>query len=189
MTTWSLTKLARTAELTMLLTFSYLIFGYLPMALNAMVIYTIMNNMVTMMIGTDKTYITYKPENWDMGKLAKIAFSLAGAWTIIGFAFVSALTKAGVNHDQVGTMVYVFLVMSAMMIVLITRTKRFFWQSAPSKPVASVQIADILLTCLLALLGIPMPAIGIKELLTPLAVAFLAAILIDLVYQPVMKNK
>ena len=86
-------------------------------------------------------------------------------------------------------MVYVFLVMIAMMIVLITRTKRFFWQSAPSKPVASVQIADILLTCLLALLGIAMPAIGIKELLTPLAVAFLAAILIDLVYQPVMKNK
>lgn len=189
MTTWSLTKLARTAELTTLLTFSYLIFGYLPMALNAMVIYTIMNDMVTMMIGTDKTHITYKPENWDMGKLAKIAFSLAGAWTIIGFVFVSALTKAGVNHDQVGTMVYVFLVMSAMMIVLITRTKRFFWQSAPSKPVASVQIADILLTCLLALLGIAMPAIGIKELLTPLAVAFLSAILIDLVYQPVMKNK
>lgn len=189
MTTWSLTKLARTAELTMLLTFSYLIFGYLPMALNAMVIYTIMNNMVTMMIGTDKTHITYKPENWDMGKLAKIAFSLAGVWTIIGFAFVFALTKAGVNHDQVGTMVYVFLVMSAMMIVLITRTKRFFWQSPPSKPVASVQIADILLTYLLALLGIAMPAIGIKELLTPLAVAFLAAILIDLVYQPVMKNK
>lgn len=189
MTTWSLTKLARTAELTMLLTFSYLIFGYLPMALNAMVIYTIMNNMVTMMIGTDNTHITYKPENWDMGKLAKIAFSLAGAWTIIGFAFVSALTKAGVNHDQVGTMVYVFLVMSAMMIVLITRTKRFFWQSAPSKPVASVQIADVLLTCLLALLGIAMPAIGIKELLTSLTIAFLAAILIDLVYQPVMKNK
>ena len=55
MTTWSLTKLARTAELTMLLTFGYLFFDYIPMALNAMVIYTIMNNMVTMMIGTDRT--------------------------------------------------------------------------------------------------------------------------------------
>src|SRR5699024_7509176 len=45
MTTWSLTKLARTAELTMLLTFGYLFFNYIPMALNAMVIYTVMNNM------------------------------------------------------------------------------------------------------------------------------------------------
>ncbi|MCT6891340.1 MAG: HAD-IC family P-type ATPase, partial [Lactobacillus sp.] len=43
MTTWSLTKLARTAQLTMLLTFGYLFFNYIPMALNAMVIYTIMN--------------------------------------------------------------------------------------------------------------------------------------------------
>ncbi|GHV98096.1 proton-efflux P-type ATPase [Lactobacillus nasalidis] len=189
MTTWSLTKLARTAELTMLLTFSYLVFGYLPMALNAMVIYTIMNNMVTMMIGTDNTHITYKPENWDMAKLAKIAFSLAAAWTVIGFAFVTLLTRNGVSHDQIGTMVYVFLVMSAMMIVLITRTKSFFWQSAPSKPVATVQTADVLLTCLLALLGIAMPAIGFKELLTALATAFLAAILIDLVYQPLMKKR
>ena len=64
MTTWSLTKLSRTAELTMLLTFGYLCFNYIPMALNAMVIYTIMNNMVTMMIGTDNTHITYKPESW-----------------------------------------------------------------------------------------------------------------------------
>ncbi len=71
MTTWSLTKLARTAELTMLLTIAYLVFGYLPMALNAMVIYTIMNNMVTMMIGTDNTHISYQPENWNMAKLAK----------------------------------------------------------------------------------------------------------------------
>lgn len=189
MTTWSLTKLARTAELTMLLTFSYLIFGYLPMALNAMVIYTIMNNMVTMMIGTDKTQISYQPENWDMGKLAKISFSLAAAWTAIGFAFVAGLGQLGVSHGQTGTMVYVFLVMSAMMIVLITRTRGFFWQSAPSKPVALVQSADILLTCLLALLGIAMPAISLKELLTALSSAFLAAVLIDLVYRPLMKER
>ncbi len=56
----------------MLLTFGYLCFNYIPMALNAMVIYTIMNNMVTMMIGTDNTHITYKPESWNMLKLAKI---------------------------------------------------------------------------------------------------------------------
>ena len=71
MTTWSLTKLSRTAELTMILTFGYLLFGYLPMALNAMVIYTIMNNMVTMMIGTDNTHITYKPENWKISLYGK----------------------------------------------------------------------------------------------------------------------
>lgn len=189
MTTWSLTKLARTAELTMLLTFAYLIFNYIPMALNAMVIYTIMNNMVTMMIGTDNAHVTYKPESWNMAKLAKIAFSLAAGWTIIGFGFVWYLNAHGVAHGVVSTMVYVYLVLSAMFLVLITRTKKYFWQSAPSRLVYSVQIADVVITFALALFGLAMTQITWVNLGITILVALIAAILIDLIYQPIMKNK
>ena len=189
MTTWSLTKLARTAQLTMLLTFGYLFFNYIPMALNAMVIYTIMNNMVTMMIGTDRTHITYKPENWNMAKLAKIAFSLAFGWTIIGIAGVAYLNTHGWSHGTISTMVYVYLVLSAMFIVLITRTKKFFWQDYPSKAVGLTQLADVLLTVILALLGITMTKISWMNLLLTFVVALVAAIVIDLFYQPIMKNR
>lgn len=189
MTTWSLTKLSRTAELTMLLTFGYLCFNYIPMALNAMVIYTIMNNMVTMMIGTDNTHITYKPESWNMLKLAKIAFSLAAGWTVIGFGFVWYLVSHHYAQGTVSTMVYVYLVLGAMLIVLITRTRKFFWQSAPSKSVAIVQIIDVLLTFALALLGLAMTQISFANLGLTIIVALIAAIIIDLFYQPIMKNK
>lgn len=189
MTTWSLTKLSRTAELTMLLTFGYLCFNYIPMALNAMVIYTIMNNMVTMMIGTDNTHITYKPESWNMLKLAKIAFSLAAGWTVIGFGFVWYLVSHHYAQGTVSTMVYVYLVLSAMLIVLITRTRKFFWQSAPSKSVAIVQIIDVLLTFALALFGLAMTQISFANLALTIIVALVAAIIIDLFYQPIMKNK
>ena len=189
MTTWSLTKLSRTAELTMLLTFGYLCFNYIPMALNAMVIYTIMNNMVTMMIGTDNRHITYKPESWNMLKLAKIAFSLAAGWTVIGFGFVWYLVSHHYAQGTVSTMVYVYLVLSAMLIVLITRTRKFFWQSAPSKSVAIVQIIDVLLTFALALLGLAMTQISFANLGLTIIVALIAAIIIDLFYQPIMKNK
>lgn len=189
MTTWSLTKLSRTAELTMLLTFGYLCFNYIPMALNAMVIYTIMNNMVTMMIGTDNTHITYKPESWNMLKLAKIAFSLAAGWTVIGFAFVWYLVAHSYAQGTVSTMVYVYLVLSAMLIVLITRTRKFFWQSVPSKSVAIVQIIDVLLTFALALLGLAMTQINFINLGLTIIVALFAAVIIDLLYQPIMKNK
>lgn len=189
MTTWSLTKLARTAELTMLLTFGYLFFDYLPMALNAMVIYTIMNNMVTMMIGTDRTHITYKPENWNMARLARIAFSLAAGWTIIGIGFVWYLNTHGWSHGTISTMVYVYLVLSAMLIVLITRTKKFFWQDHPSKLVGMVQIADVAITFILALFGIAMTQITWQNLLITTVVALIAAIIIDLIYQPIMKNQ
>ena len=189
MTTWSLTKLARTAQLTMLLTFGYLFFNYIPMALNAMVIYTIMNNMVTMMIGTDRTHITYKPENWNMAKLAKIAFSLAFGWTVIGIAGIAYLNTHGWSHGTISTMVYVYLVLSAMFIVLITRTKKFFWQDYPSKAVGLTQLADVLLTVILALLGVAMTKISWTNLLLTFAVALVAAILIDVFYQPIMKNR
>ncbi|WP_294602608.1 HAD-IC family P-type ATPase [uncultured Lactobacillus sp.] len=189
MTTWSLTKLARTAQLTMLLTFGYLFFNYIPMALNAMVIYTIMNNMVTMMIGTDRTHITYKPENWNMAKLAKIAFSLAFGWTVIGIAGIAYLNTHGWSHGTISTMVYVYLVLSAMFIVLITRTKKFFWQDYPSKAVGLTQLADVLLTVILALLGIAMTKISWMNLLLTFVVALVAAIVIDLFYQPIMKNR
>ena len=189
MTTWSLTKLSRTAELTMLLTFGYLFFDYLPMALNAMVIYTIMNNMVTMMIGTDRTHITYKPESWNMAKLAKIAFSLAAGWTIIGMLFVWYLNTHGFSHGTVSTMVYVYLVLSAMLIVLITRTRKYFWQDYPSKLVGSVHIADVLITFILALFGIAMTQISWTNLLLTFIIALIAAIVIDLFYQPIMKNR
>lgn len=189
MTTWSLTKLARTAELTMLLTFGYLFFNYIPMALNAMVIYTVMNNMVTMMIGTDRTHITYKPENWNMARLAKIAFSLAAGWTIIGFAFVSYLNLHDWSHNSISTMVYVYLVLSAMLIVLITRTRKYFWQDYPSKLVGIVQIADVALTFILALCGLAMAQISWQNLLITVVVALVAAVIIDLIYQPVMKNR
>lgn len=189
MTTWSLTKLSRTAELTMLLTFGYLFFDYLPMALNAMVIYTIMNNMVTMMIGTDRTHITYKPESWNMAKLAKIAFSLAAGWTVIGMLFVWYLNTHGFSHGTVSTMVYVYLVLSAMLIVLITRTRKYFWQDYPSKLVGSVQIADVLITFILALFGIAMTQISWTNLLLTFIIALIAAIVIDLFYQPIMKNR
>ncbi|ARD06678.1 proton-efflux P-type ATPase [Lactobacillus amylolyticus] len=189
MTTWSLTKLARTAELTMIMTFGYLFFNYIPLALNAMVIYTVMNNMVTMMIGTDRTHITYEPENWDMGRLAKIAFSLAAGWTVLGIAFVSYLTMHGWSHGTISTMVYVYLVLSAMLIVLITRTKKYFWQDYPSKLVGIVQICDVLLTFILALFGLAMTKISIQNLLITIVVALIVAVVIDLLYKPIMENK
>lgn len=189
MTTWSLTKLARTAELTMLLTFGYLFFNYIPMALNAMVIYTIMNNMVTMMIGTDRTHITYKPENWNMARLAKISFSLAAGWTVLGFAFLTYLNLNGYSHGVISTMVYVYLVLSAMLIVLITRTKKYFWQDHPSKLVGIVQIADVVLTFILALVGLAMTQITWQNLLITLIVAIIVAVVIDLFYKPIMEKK
>lgn len=188
MTTWSLTKLSRTAELTMLITLGYLFFGYLPLAFNAMVIYTIMNNMVTLMIGTDHAIASHKPENWNILKLSKISFSLAGGWTLIGFIFMWQLMQHNYSHNTVSTMIYIFLVLSAILLILTTRTKKYFWQSAPSRPVATVQIIDVILTFGLAFFGLAMAKITISNILLTAIIALIAAIIINLVYKPLINK-
>ena len=86
-------------------------------------------------------------------------------------------------------MIYVYLVLSAMLIVLITRTRKYFWQDYPSKLVGIVQIVDILLTFILALFGLAMTKIGFSALGLTIIVALAAAVIIDLFYQPIMKNR
>lgn len=188
MTTWSLTKLSRTAELTVLITLGYLVFGYLPLAFNAMVIYTIMNNMVTLMIGTDYATVTYKPENWNIPKLSKIAFSLALGWTLAGFIYMQFMQSQNYSHNTIATVIYVYLVLTAMFLILITRTKTYFWQSHPSKYVGTVQIIDVFLTFVLASLGIAMSKISIINILITVIVALIAAIVIDLIYKPLINK-
>ena len=65
----------------------------------------------------------------------------------------------------------------------------YFWQDYPSKLVGSVQIADVLITFILALFGIAMTQISWTNLLLTFIIALIAAIVIDLFYQPIMKNR
>jgi cation-transporting ATPase len=97
--------------------------------------------------------------------------------------------KLGFSQGQVGTMVYVYCVLSAMLIVLITRTKTYFWQSYPSRLVGTVQIIDVALTFALALLGIAMTQISLVNLGLVIVVSLVSAVIIDLIYQPVMKDR
>ena len=86
-------------------------------------------------------------------------------------------------------MVYVHLSIRAMLIAFIFSTRKLLWRSAPSKSVATVQIIDVLLTFALAILGLAMTKINFANLGLTIIVALIAAIIIDLFYQPIMKNK
>lgn len=189
MITWAISKLARTAELTMFITLAYLVFRYLPLGLNAMVIFTIMNNMVTLMLGTDNAVPSHHPERWDMAHLSRLSFTLAGAWTLVGFAGLWALEAASVPRGQITTLAFVFLELSAIMLMLAARTPKFFWQSAPSRQVWSVQLIDAVITVALTLTGAAMEApIGWMWLLGDFGVVLVAGVLIDLVYAPLSRR-
>lgn len=153
MMTWTITKLSRTAELTLLLTLGYLILHFIPLTLNAMILVAILNDCVTLVLGTDRTTITHQPGNWNVAKLSKIAGILAIGWTAVGYGWLTWLQRLGLTTGQVSTGLYVYLIFSAMLTILMTRTQKPFWASRPSRAVAVAIGCNCALTLVLALTG------------------------------------
>ena len=80
MMTWTITKLSRTAQLSILLTIGYWIANFIPINLNAIVVIAILNDLVTMVLETDNVKISKKTEEWNMKKLAKISLIFTIGW-------------------------------------------------------------------------------------------------------------
>ncbi|MCW6100689.1 HAD-IC family P-type ATPase [Lactiplantibacillus plantarum] len=160
MLTWTITKLTRTVELTVLLTIGYLWLDYVPLSLNAMVLVAILNDLVTLVLGTDRTIIRHRPEQWDMPRLSKIAGFLATGWTAVGVGLIVWLHGLGLSAGQLSTSLYVYLIFSAMLTILMTRTSGPFWRGRPSRAVGLTIGLNCLLTIGLASSGWGVPAIS-----------------------------
>ena len=160
MLTWTITKLTRTVELTVLLTIGYLWLDYVPLSLNAMVLVAILNDLVTLVLGTDRTTIRHRPEQWDMPRLSKIAGFLATGWTAVGVGLIVWLHGLGLSAGQLSTSLYVYLIFSAMLTILMTRTSGPFWRERPSRAVGVTIGLNCLLTIGLASSGWGVPAIS-----------------------------
>lgn len=182
MMTWTITKLSRTAELTLLLTLGYLWLRHIPLALNAMILVAILNDVVTLVLGTDHTITTVQPEHWNLRRLSRLAGVLAGSWTIIGLLLMAILSASGIPTGQLSTVLYVYLITSAMLTILMTRTPHHWWQSQPSRPVMGAIGTNLALTIGLALTGWGVTAITVTLLVSTLVGTLLVSLLLDIGY-------
>jgi P-type E1-E2 ATPase len=181
MLTWTITKLSRSAELSMLLVFGYIIFHFMPLGLNAMILVAILNDLVTLVLGTDNTVITHKPESWNLFNLSKIAIVLAIGWTAVGFAILYYLNANNFSSGQISSALYCYLIFSAMLTILMTRTKKTFWLGKPSKAVATAIILNCIITITLSLTGWGITSISMKLILTIAFISVLTALILTVI--------
>ena len=181
MMTWTITKLARAAELMILLTLGFLTWGVEPLTLNAMILLTLFNNFVTIVLGTDRTTISYHPETWDLKRLNKLAGIFAIGWSMVGFGLMLYINNNYPHQDgSNSTIVYLFLILSALMMILMTRTRKPVLQDYPSKWVALAIVGDMIVSFILAYFGIMIEKISISWMLIILAGVFIFGIILDL---------
>jgi H+-transporting ATPase len=180
MMTWTITKLARTAELAALLTFGFIFTGFFPVSLSLIVFIVVMNDMVTLTLGTDKAWPTTVPEKWNMPQLAKIAAIFTIGWLALGLGLLWFYLKVqNLSAAQISSLMFLYLIYSAMETILITRTRDPFWSFAPSKWVGGMVAINIVVATLMAAFGWAMTAVSLQSIIILLIITILAMLILD----------
>ncbi len=180
MMTWTITKLARTAELAALLTFGFIFTGVFPVSLSLIVFIVVMNDMVTLTLGTDKAWPTTVPEKWNMPELAKISAIFTIGWLVLGLVLIGYYLKIqGLSADQVSSLMFLYLIFSAMETIIMTRTRDSFWSFLPSKWVSGMIIINIVLAILMAAFGLVMSPVSLQYIVVLFVITLLAMLILD----------
>lgn len=178
MMTWTITKLARTAQLAALLTFGFIFTGFFPVSLSLIVFIVVMNDMVTLTLGTDKAWPTTVPEKWNMPQLAKISAIFTIGWLALGLGLIwFYLNVQRLSADQISSLMFLYLIFSAMETILMTRTRDPFWSFWPSMWVGGMIAVNIFLAVAMAIFGLVMAPVSLQDIVV-LAVTTLIAMLI-----------
>ncbi|MQS75935.1 HAD-IC family P-type ATPase [Companilactobacillus halodurans] len=162
MMTWLITKLARTAQLALLLTCGYLFTNFFPVSLNIIVFIVIFNDCVTLTLGTDRVRTKRLPENWNLKNLTKISAIYTIGWLLLGFLILwYTLNYTVLNHGQISGLLFAYLIYSAMGMILSTRTRNHFWSIKTSKAVGTVILINFILSTLISIFFLKVGAIDI----------------------------
>jgi len=180
MMTWTITKLARTAELAALLTFGFIFTGFFPVSLSLIVFIVVMNDMVTLTLGTDKAWPTTVPEKWNMPQLVKISAIFTIGWLALGMGLLAFYLKVQkLSAVQISSLMFLYLIYSAMETILMTRTRDPFWSFAPSQWVIGMVAINIVIATLMAAFGLVMTAVPFQFIITLLIITLLAMLILD----------
>jgi H+-transporting ATPase len=180
MMTWTITKLARTAELAALLTFGFIFTGFFPVSLSLIVFIVVMNDMVTLTLGTDKAWPTTVPEKWNMPQLARISAIFTIGWLALGLGLLWFYLKVqNLSAAQISSLMFLYLIYSAMETILMTRTRDSFWSFAPSKWVGGMVAINIVVATLMAAFGWAMATVALQSIAILLIITLIAMLILD----------
>lgn len=164
--------------------FASLALPFLPMLAPQILLNNLLSDVPSLAIATDRVDAdqVLTPRRWDIGYVRRfmVAFGLVSSlFDLVTFGFLLALAGATAATFQTGW--FVESLVTELAIVFIVRTRRPFWRSRPSAPLAWFSVAVALIAALIpylpgaALLGfVPLPA-PVLAGLAAITAAYLAA--------------
>ena len=188
MLTWALTKLVCTACLTALLTLGFILSGHFPIGLSIIVYNIVLNDLVTLTLGTDKTQTIKQPEHWNIFKLVSIASTFTLIWLIVGLGLFFFFIHLKLGYLPTSSLIFAFLIYSAMATIMMTRTSQNWWQVGTSRLVGSLVLGNIIVTSLCAILGVLIPSVSGKWLVLVALITLTGMAFLDQIKQVFAKK-
>lgn len=175
MLTWTITKIARTIELAVLLTVGYIATGFFVTSLALIAVLVVLNDVVTLTLATDRASVSPAPEKWSIRAIGRIAGIFAAGWLLLGFAVVwVAREVVSMPVPEIQTLTFAYLIYSAQATIYLTRVRGRFWSSAPSVWVALATLGNAVIASLMAYFGMltaPVSGAALCTLMITVAVA------------------
>lgn len=181
MFTYTLNKIIKTFEISVLLTFGLMIFHNFIISQVLLVLLLFSNDFVTMSISTDKVTFSQKPDRWDVKKLMLIGAIFAFFILTLSFSILF-LGKAYFHLpiEELRSLTFLILIYTGQATIYMIRERRHFWSSSPSLWMIISSLMTISITSVFAISGIFMDKLTLALVLSLLCLTVVYFATLDL---------
>ena len=181
--TWILNKITRTVLKTCFVVLAFLILGKFVISASAMLIMIFMTDFVKISLSTDNVRWSKKTSIWDINGLAKVAIVLGLIMVVeaLGLLYIGLdYFNLATDNGALSTFSFEILFFFAIFSIFVVREKGHFWDSAPSKTLLSIILADMVLALVLSTFGLlGFKAITLIQTLIVMGYAFIFSLVIN----------
>ena len=155
--TWIFNKIVKTFQVVLFVIIAFLLTGLFVVGAFQVVLLLFLVDFVTISLSTDNVRPSAKPETWNITPLVKGATILGVASVIesLGLLYLG-LNYLGLSNSAVlNTFSFDMLLFGGLFTIFVVRERGNFWESKPSRPLLIAIIADILISSIISITGIP----------------------------------
>ena len=155
--TWIFNKIVKTFQVILFVIVAFLLTGLFVVGAFQVVLLLFLVDFVTISLSTDNVTPSEKPETWKIAPLIKGA-ALLGVATVIeslGLLYLGLNYLGLSNTGILNTFSFDMLLFGGLFTIFVVRERSHFWKSKPSRPLLTAIAADIVISSLISIIGIP----------------------------------
>ncbi len=155
--TWIFNKIVKTFQVVLFVIVAFILTGLFVVSAFQVVLLLFLVDFVTISLSTDNVRPSEKPETWNITPLVKGATILGVASVLesLGLLFLGLNYFGLSNTAALNTFSFDMLLFGGLFTIFVVRERGNFWESKPSRPLLIAIIADILVSSIISITGVP----------------------------------